>query len=148
MEKKKGLAHEFKEFISRGNVMDLAVGIIIGSAFTKIVSSLVNDIIMPIVGVILGGVNFSNLVILLRHETARKPELLLTYGNFIQAVVDFLFIAVVVFFLIKGMNSFRSAIEKATKEEQEPVVEAVEEVTVDETVVLLTQIRDALTKES
>ncbi len=88
-----GFIQEFKKFLSRGNVMDLAVGIIIGTAFTAIVKSLVNDIIMPLIGAIIGGVNFTHLRIIIRKATAERPELALTYGNFLQNVIDFLIIA-------------------------------------------------------
>lgn len=88
---------EFKEFIMRGNVVDLAVAVIIGAAFTAIVDSLVNDIIMPIIGVILGGVDFSSLAITVGEAT-------ITYGNFIQAIINFLLIALVLFLLIRAIN--------------------------------------------
>lgn len=91
---------EFKEFISRGNVMDLAVGVVIGTAFTAIVNSLVNDIIMPIVGIITGGVDFSGLF----FEIGGAK---LTYGNFIGSVISFLLIALVVFFMVKFINKLR-----------------------------------------
>jgi large conductance mechanosensitive channel len=88
---------EFKEFIMKGNVMDLAVAVIIGGAFGKIISSLVNDILMPLIGLILGGVNFTALAVTLGDAK-------LTYGNFIQALIDFLIIALVIFLLVKGLN--------------------------------------------
>ncbi len=89
---------EFKEFILRGNVMDLAVAVIIGGAFTAIVNSLVNDIIMPVIGVLLGGVDFSSLAVQVGDAT-------ITYGNFIQAIINFLLIALVLFLLIRTMNN-------------------------------------------
>jgi large conductance mechanosensitive channel len=88
---------EFKEFIMKGNVMDLAVAVIIGGAFGKIISSLVNDVLMPLIGLILGGVNFTALAVTLGDAK-------LTYGNFIQALIDFLIIALVIFLLVKGLN--------------------------------------------
>jgi large conductance mechanosensitive channel len=88
---------EFKDFIMKGNVMDLAVAVIIGGAFGKIVSSLVNDILMPLIGLILGGVNFTGLAVTVGDAK-------LTYGNFIQALIDFLIIALVIFLLVKGLN--------------------------------------------
>src|SRR5690554_703328 len=124
MGKKSSIIEEFKTFISRGNVMDLAVGLIIGSAFTAIVSSLVNDIVMPIVGTVLGGINFTDLKFVIRHATSDKAQLAITYGNFIQAIVDFLLIAFVVFILVKTLNSFRLKSEqllKAKEEEKEAV---------------------------
>jgi len=88
---------EFKEFIMKGNVMDLAVAVIIGGAFGKIISSLVNDILMPLIGLILGGINFSALAFTV-------GEAKVTYGNFIQALIDFLIIALVIFLMVKGIN--------------------------------------------
>jgi len=105
---------EFKAFVMRGNVIDLAVGVIIGGAFGKIVSSLVNDIIMPPIGLLLKGVNFSDLFVALNGQTyatladaqaAAAP--VLTYGNFIKNVVDFLIIAIVIFLMIKGINNMK-----------------------------------------
>jgi len=118
---------EFKAFISRGNVIDLAVGIIVGAAFSAIVSSLVNDIIMPVAGIIIGGIDFRSLSVVIGTAT-------LNYGNFIQAVVNFFIIALVVFLLIKAINRFR----RPKKEEPAPApVMPREEV-------LLTEIRDLL----
>ena len=121
---------EFKEFIMRGNVMDLAVAVIIGAAFGAIVKSLIDDIIMPIVGIILGGVNFSGLSI-----TVGKA--VLGYGNFIQALVNFLIIALVLFLIIKAVNQATSAGKK-----QAPAAPAAP----PEDVKLLTEIRDLLKK--
>ena len=117
---------EFKKFIAKGNVMDLAVGVIIGSAFGKIVSSIVDDILMPIIGVIIGGIDFSNLNIKIGEAT-------ITYGNFLQNVIDFLIIAVCIFFIVKIMKRF-------TKKEEEPAPEPVKE----PNTVLLEEIRDLL----
>lgn len=97
------LASEFKEFAMRGNVIDLAVGVVIGGAFGKIVSSLVDAIIMPVVGVLTGGVNFSTLAVAIATSPKGEP-VLLKYGAFIQAVVDFLIIAFVIFMAIRGIN--------------------------------------------
>ena len=94
---------EFKEFAMKGNVIDLAVGVVIGVAFGKIVSSLVEDVIMPVVGVLTGGVNFSTLAIAIATSAKGEP-VLLKYGAFVQAVVDFLLIALVIFMVIKGIN--------------------------------------------
>jgi len=98
---------EFREFAVKGNAIDLAVGIIIGGAFGKIVSSLVNDIIMPPIGVLMGGVNFTDLAITLKSAVGEAPAVTLNYGTFIQSVVDFLIVAWAVFLMIKGMNSLR-----------------------------------------
>lgn len=118
---------EFRDFINRGNVIDLAVGIVIGAAFTGIVNSLVTDLIMPIIGMITGGINFSGLAFTV-------GEAALTYGNFIQAIFNFLIIAFAVFWLIKAVNRFRK------KEEAKPSAPAVP--TTEEK--LLTEIRDLL----
>lgn len=126
--KKPKMVDEFKDFISRGNVVDMAVGVIIGSAFGKIVTSLVNDILMPLIGVIIGGLDFSNLSIKVKDAS-------IAYGAFIQAIVDFLIIALCIFFAVKLFSKFRR------KEE------AKEEVKVDsDEVVLLKEIRDLLKK--
>ncbi len=100
---------EFKEFISKGNVMDLAVGVIIGGAFQSIVNSLVNDIIMPLLGVITGGLDFS-------HLSVSVGEATITYGNFISAVINFLLMAIVLFSIIKAMNKARTATKKPAEE--------------------------------
>ena len=102
---------EFKAFISKGNVVDLAVGVIIGGAFGKIVSSLVNDILMPIIGVLIGGVDFSNLSI-------KIGEAKITYGMFIQNVIDFLIIAFCVFLFVKVINKLSSIANKQAKNEE------------------------------
>ena len=98
---------EFKEFAMRGNVADMAVGIIIGGAFGKIVSSLVNDVIMPPIGLLLGNVDFSNLVITLQDKTAETDAVMLRYGVFINTTLDFIIVAFAIFILIKQMNRFR-----------------------------------------
>jgi large conductance mechanosensitive channel len=147
MGKKNSIIGEFKTFISRGNVMDLAVGLIIGSAFTAIVSSLVNDIVMPIVGTVLGGVNFTDLKLVIRQATAEKAQLAIAYGNFIQAVVDFLLIAFVVFILVKALNSFRLKSEELLKKKEEEKATEPKEVVAPQDILLLTEIRDLLKKE-
>jgi len=127
----KKLFNEFKEFISKGNVIDMAVGVVIGSAFSKIVTSLVNDIIMPLVGIVIGGLDFTNLSI-----KVKESEIL--YGSFIQNIVDFLIIAACIFTVIKIMNKFKK---------QKPVEEP-KPVEVPEDIKLLTEIRDLLKKEN
>ena len=122
---------EFKKFISRGNVIDLAVGVIIGGAFGSIVTSLVNDIIMPIIGAIIGGINFSGL-------SFKIGDANIAYGNFIQNVINFLIIAFCIFILVKFVNKLSSfKKEEIKKESEKPSVE----------VQLLTEIRDLLKKE-
>jgi len=126
----KKILNEFKEFISRGNVIDLAVGVVVGGAFSKIVTSLVNDIIMPLVGIIIGGLDFSKLSLTIKDST-------INYGLFIQNIVDFLIIAVCIFAVIKFINQF-----KKKKEETPAPVETPEDIK------LLTEIRDLLQKEN
>jgi large conductance mechanosensitive channel len=109
---------EFKEFINRGNVMDLAVGVIIGGAFGKIVDSLVNDVIMPPIGLLMGGVNFDTLKITLKAAStdaagAAVPEVAIKYGSFIGVVLNFLILAFVVFMLVKTVNKMRAPAEVA-----------------------------------
>lgn len=101
------IVEEFREFAVKGNVVDMAVGIIIGGAFGKIVTSLVNDVIMPPIGVLLGGVNFAELAVTLKEATETSAAVTLNYGTFIQTVVDFLIVAWSVFLLIKVLNALR-----------------------------------------
>lgn len=101
------LLKEFREFALKGNVVDLAVAVIIGGAFGKIISSLVNDVLMPPIGVLLGGVDFKDLSFVIKAAEGDLPAVVLSYGSFIQNVVDFVIIAFVIFMAIKGMNSFK-----------------------------------------
>ncbi|MGQ9798994.1 MAG: large-conductance mechanosensitive channel protein MscL [Ignavibacterium sp.] len=132
------MLQEFKAFAMRGNVVDMAVGIIIGSAFGKIVSSLVADVIMPPIGLLLGGVDFSDLTITLKAAGEGQPAVMLKYGLFINTVIDFLIIAFAIFMVIKAMNSLKK------KEEEKPAAPP-EEPPAD--VKLLTEIRDLLKKQ-
>ena len=129
----KSFIKEFKEFISRGNVMDMAVGIIIGSAFTAIVNSLVESILMPIIGAISGGKSVADMSVMVGNAA-------IGYGAFIQAIIDFLLIAWVLFMIIKALNKAKAAVVK----EEEPAPEEPEEVPAD--IALLTEIRDLLKK--
>jgi len=129
---------EFKKFAMRGNVLDLAIGIIIGGAFGKIVASLVGDIIMPILGLVVGGVNFTNLQLVVRAATATSPAITVMYGQFIQSVVDFLIVAFAIFMVIKALNRFQ---RKAAEKPAGPPAPSKEEI-------LLTEIRDAIRKQS
>lgn len=140
LKKTKGFINEFKEFISRGNVIDMAVGIIVGTAFTAIVNSLVADVIMPAIGWLLGGINFTELKYVITPAVGDTAEAAIRYGVFIQKIVDFLIIAFVVFLMVKLINSFRRK-----KEEPAPEPETAPEPS-DE-VKLLTEIRDLLSKE-
>lgn len=127
------MINEFKKFISRGNVIDLAVGVIIGAAFGKIVSSLVDDIIMPLLGIIVGKNSFTDL-------TLKVGEATIKYGNFIQNIVDFLIVSLCIFFLVKFVNKLTS-LKKKEEVKEAPAKKS------DETI-LLTEIRDLLKKES
>jgi large conductance mechanosensitive channel len=131
MEKKKGFIAEFKEFIARGNVMDLAVGVIIGSAFSAITTSLINDIIMPILGIFTDSISFAEL-------SVTVGSAVITYGNFIQAILNFLIMAFVVFCLVKGVNKLTSL----KKKEEEAAPAAPPAPSAEEK--LLTEIRDLL----
>jgi large conductance mechanosensitive channel len=132
---------EFKEFAVKGNVMDLAIGVIIGGAFGKIVTSLVNDVIMPAVGLLVGGVDFSSLAVVLQPEVLSETGEIVTaavslnYGVFINTVIDFAIVAFVIFMVIKGMNRLKRKEEEKPKEEKHPTQ-----------VELLVEIRDLLKK--
>jgi len=130
------IIQEFKQFIMKGNVIDLAVGIIIGIAFGKIVSSFVADVIMPPIGILLGGVDFSNLAITLKEGAEGVEPVLLRFGVFINTVIDFLIIGFVIFIIVKAINSLKK------KEEEKPALPA--EPTKSE--ILLAEIRDELRK--
>jgi large conductance mechanosensitive channel len=108
-----GFAKEFKTFAMRGNVMDMAVGIVIGVAFGKIATSLVNDVIMPPVGVLLGDVDFSRLAVTVKAAAEGSPAVVLKYGMFINTVIDFLIVAFAIFMVIKGMNAMKRKQEEA-----------------------------------
>lgn len=127
---------ELKKFMMRGNVVDMAVGVIIGGAFGKIVTSLVNDIITPPLGVVLNGVNFSDLSFELVKAVGDTPAVTINYGSFIQTMLDFVIISTVIFFAIKGLN--------ALKKEDEVVEETPTEPTPTKEEVLLSEIRDIL----
>lgn len=139
---KKGFWAEFREFIARGNVMDMAIGVVIGTAFTKIVNSLVNDIITPALGFLIGRMDLTGYKWVLNEETA------IAYGNFLQSVLNFLIIAFVIFLMIRIMNSVHRKLEARKKaaeaEEAKPEPEAEPEK--DPQLVLLEEIRDLLKK--
>ena len=133
------IIQEFKEFAIKGNVVDMAVGIIIGGAFGKIVTSLVNDVIMPPIGMIIGGVNFNGLRLVLKSATVdatgvASPEVAINYGAFIQVLFDFIIVAFCIFMMIKGLNSLKKKKEEAPAAPPAPTKEEV----------LLTEIRDLL----
>ena len=127
---------EFKTFAVRGNVVDMAVGIVIGAAFGKIVSSFVADVIMPPIGLLIGGVDFSKLVITIKKATETTAAVTLNYGNFIQTVIDFVIIAFAIFMLVKAINTLKR--NEAAKPSEPPLPSP--------EVILLTDIRDILRK--
>lgn len=138
-----GFFKEFKDFAMRGNVIDMAVGVVIGGAFGKIVSSLVADVIMPVVGLLVGGVNFTDLSFTLRpaqiKDGVEQAAVTLNYGNFIQTAFDFVIIAFAIFLFIKGINKLSNLRKKEVETPAAPPAPTKEEV-------LLTEIRDLLKK--
>ena len=137
------MMQEFKTFATRGNVVDLAVGVIVGAAFGKIVDSLVQDVVMPVVGKLIGGLDFSNYYIPLNHQSAeltlveaKKAGAVLAYGNFITIVINFIILAFVIFQMVRLVNKARKADEPAPAAAPEP----------SEDVLLLREIRDSLKK--
>jgi large conductance mechanosensitive channel len=132
------LIKEFREFAVKGNMVDMAVGVIIGTAFGKIVSSLVADIVMPPIGVLLGGVNFSELAWVIKEAAGETTVVAINYGKFIQTVIDFMIIALTVFMAIKLINRLRR------NKEQQKTAEA--PATLSKQEMLLTEIRDLLKK--
>lgn len=129
---------EFREFAMRGNVVDMAVGIIIGAAFGKIVSSLVADIIMPPLGLLIGGIDFKQFTVVLREASGSAPAVLLNYGVFLQTVFDFVIVAFAIFIAIKMLNKLRREQAEAPAEPEVPPVEQQ----------LLTEIRDLLKEQN
>lgn len=127
---------EFKEFAVKGNVIDMAVGVIIGTAFGKIVSSFVADVVMPPIGVLLGGVNFSDLAFTVKDAVGGAPAVVIAYGKFTQTVIDFTIIAFVIFMVVRVINSMKKKAEAAPSVPAAPSAEQV----------LLTEIRDLLKK--
>jgi large conductance mechanosensitive channel len=130
------MLQEFKTFAMRGNVMDMAIGIVIGAAFGKIVSSVVSDVIMPPIGMLLGGVDFSSLAITIKEGTEELEPVLLKYGVFINTIIEFIIIAFAIFLVVKGINSMKKKEEEKPAAPPEPSNEEV----------LLAEIRDALRK--
>jgi len=131
-----GMMSEFKEFAIKGNVVDMAVGIIIGGAFGKIVSSFVEDVIMPPIGMLMGGVDFSDLAFILQKAVGDTPAVAISYGKFVTTILDFTIIAFAIFIAVKGINSLKRKEEEAPEEAPEPTNEEV----------LLAEIRDLLKK--
>ena len=132
------MVSEFKEFAMKGNVVDLAVGVIIGGAFGKIVSSMVNDVLMPPIGLLMGGVNFADKALMLKAASGDTPAVMLKYGVFVNSVIDFVIVAFVIFMVIKQMNRLKKEAPPAPAAPPEPSAEEK----------LLTQIRDLLKARS
>ncbi len=140
---------EFKEFAMKGNVVDMAVGVIIGAAFGKIVSSLVNDIIMPLIGVVTGGINFTDYKWVIQKavmdgQEVLKPEVSMNWGAWVQTVVDFLIVAFCIFVMIKFINNLR---KKTEKEQLEEAASPAPDPAPAKEEVLLTEIRDLLKQQ-
>ncbi len=131
------IVKEFKEFISKGSVLDLAVGIIIGGAFKAIVTSFVQDILMPFISLVIGNINIAALKVVLKEASGDTPELALNYGLFIQGVIDFIIIAFVIFMIVKLVN-------RARRKKEEPQEEPPQEPEPTKEELLLTEIRDLL----
>ncbi len=129
-----GILQEFREFAVKGNVVDMAVGIIIGAAFGKIVTSFVGDVIMPPVGVLVGGVDFSDLSFVLREAVEKKPAVVISYGKFLQTIIDFTIIASAVFVMVKVVNTLKKKEAAAPPPPAAPSAESL----------LLSEIRDIL----
>ena len=139
---------EFKKFAFKGNVVDMAVGVVIGNVFGKIVSSLVNDIIMPPIGLLIGQVNFSDLMIVLKEAEGETPAVTINYGMFIQNILDFLIVAFSIFLCVKLLNKGKEIATKKEREAAEAEAEAKANEPVSPTTEeLLTEIRDLLAKK-
>ena len=131
-----GMMKEFKDFAMRGNVVDMAIGIVLGAAFGKIVSTFVSSVLMPPIGLLLGGVDFSQLMIVLKEATEEAEAVAISYGTFLNTVIDFTIIAFAIFLVVKAMNNMKKKEEEKPAPPPEPTKEEV----------LLTEIRDALKK--
>lgn len=132
-----GMMSEFKKFAMKGNVVDMAVGIVIGAAFGKIVSSFVNDVLMPPIGMLIGGVDFSDLAVTLKEAVGGEAAVTINYGSFIQTALDFIIIAFAIFMVVKGMNRMKKKEEEKPAAPPKPSNEEV----------LLAEIRDLLKKD-
>jgi len=131
-----GMVKEFKDFAMRGNVVDMAIGIVLGAAFGKIVSTFVSSVLMPPIGLLLGGKDFSQYMIVLKEATEEAEAVAISYGTFLNTVIDFVIIAFAIFLVVKGMNKMKKKEEEKPAPPPEPSKEEV----------LLTEIRDALKK--
>lgn len=150
---KSNFFEEFKKFIARGNVMDMAVGVVVGSAFTAIVNQLVQGIINPCIGKLFGDINLADYKVVLTAATEETPEVAILYGSFIQAIINFLLVAFSVFFVVRAINHLKDAMQKKQKEEEEAAAKAAEAAKEpaappepSEEILLLREIRDSLKK--
>ncbi len=152
MAEKKGFFGEFKTFIARGNVMDMAVGVVVGSAFTAIVNQLVQGIINPLIGKLFGGVNLADYKVILTEATETTPENAILYGSFIQAIINFILVAFSVFCVVKAINKMKETLNKkeieaaAKAKADAEAAEAAKNAEPSEEIKLLREIRDSLKK--
>ena len=145
--KENGFFAEFKKFITRGNVLDMAVGVVIGGAFTAVINSLVKDIINPIIGLVTGGTDFAQLKIVLKPAVGDVPELAIRYGMLFNAIINFILVALVLFIIIRNFNKMKDAAEAKKKAAEEAAAaEAAKPVEKPADIALLEEIRDLLKK--
>lgn len=144
--KKSSFWSEFKTFIARGNVMDMAVGVVVGSAFTAIVNQLVSGIINPVIGKLIGGIKLEDLKVVLTEATEETAEVAIMYGALIQAIINFLIVAVCVFLIIRSINKVKDAMEAKKKAEEAAAAEEAAPAEPSEDILLLREIRDSLKK--
>ena len=152
-QKKSSFMSEFKTFIARGNVMDMAVGVVVGSAFTAIVNQLVQGIINPCIGKLFGNINLADYKVVLTAATEETPEVAILYGAFIQAIINFLLVAFSVFVMVRAINKLKDAMTKKQREEEEAAAKAAEAAKEPEAppepseeILLLREIRDSFKK--
>ena len=146
MAEKKSFWSEFKTFIARGNVMDMAVGVVVGGAFTAIVNSLVGDIINPLIGKLFGGVDLSEAKVVLTEATEETAEVAIRYGALIQTIINFIIVALCIFAVVRGINKLKDKMKKEEEETAEEEAKEEEPAEPSEEVLLLREIRDSLQK--
>lgn len=144
--KKSTFWSEFKTFIARGNVMDMAVGVVVGSAFTAIVNQLVQGIINPLIGKLFGDINLTDYKVVLTEATEETAEVAIMYGSFIQAIINFLLVAFSIFLVVRTLNKVKDAMKKKDDEEKKAAEEAAKATEPSEEILLLREIRDSLKK--
>ena len=146
MAEKKSFWSEFKTFISRGNVMDMAVGVVVGGAFTAIVNSLVGDIINPLIGKLFGGVDLSEAKVVLTEATEETAEVAIRYGALIQTIINFIIVALCIFTVVRGINRLKDKMQKEEEAAAEEEAKEEEPAEPSEEILLLREIRDSLQK--